>query len=220
MKNYMEYALRYLKHPDKVVEHMFCTLGNDVDLNNKGYLTKNYQGTEVYDFPEPTPFSWVYPWSNTEQFQPFRKLAGCRDEGFKETAEYFIACLEITPKEVAGEWLEQLPVIREVLLETPPIEDEFKDSDDMETFLKKIEESSDTDSHGGSTANPTPSVRKEWYFDVQWSDCPQYVEDEVQQLWGDYELGNDRYIAKVDLDEELFDRYPRIYFWLKHKGVP
>lgn len=63
------------------------------------------------------------------------------------------------------------------------------------------------------------SLRKEWFFDVQWSDCPVEVETEVRQAWRDYELGNDRYIIKREMDEELFEEYPAIYFWLEHKGV-
>lgn len=63
------------------------------------------------------------------------------------------------------------------------------------------------------------SVTKVWYFDVQWSDCPVEVEEQVIQVWEDYELGNDRYMFKCNLDEELFEEYPAIYFWLEHKGV-
>lgn len=63
------------------------------------------------------------------------------------------------------------------------------------------------------------SVTKVWYFDVQWSDCPVEVEEQVIKAWQDYDLGNDRYIFKCKLDEELFNDYPAIYFWLEHKGV-
>lgn len=64
------------------------------------------------------------------------------------------------------------------------------------------------------------SVTKKWFFDVQWSDCPEEVEKEVRQSWRDYELGNDFFFWKATLDEDLFEEYPAIYFWLEHKGVP
>lgn len=63
------------------------------------------------------------------------------------------------------------------------------------------------------------SVTKVWFFDVQWSDCPVEVEKEVKDIWCNMSFGNDYFIYKVDLDEELFDMYPAIYFWLEHKGV-
>lgn len=71
----------------------------------------------------------------------------------------------------------------------------------------------------GKPSDGDDSVRKVWFFDVQWSDCPIEVEQEVISAWQDYELGNDRYIIKCKLDEDLFEDYPNIYFWLQHKGV-
>lgn len=71
----------------------------------------------------------------------------------------------------------------------------------------------------GETPNGKNSVYKKWFFDVQWSDCPDEVQTEVIQSWEDYELGNDAYFWTATLDEELFDEYPLIYFWLEHKGV-
>lgn len=38
------------------------------------------------------------------------------------------------------------------------------------------------------------ALRKNWVLDVQWSDCPKEVEDEVKQLWLYFELGNDNYV--------------------------
>lgn len=56
-------------------------------------------------------------------------------------------------------------------------------------------------------------------FEVQWSNCPVEVQDEVRELWRDREYGNDHYYAKWDSDGELCDRYPIIAEYLKSKGV-
>lgn len=64
-----------------------------------------------------------------------------------------------------------------------------------------------------------PSVRKVWFFDVQWSDCPEFVEEEVILLWRKYKLGNDCYIFKFKVDSADALAYPYINGWLKHKGV-
>lgn len=222
MKSYIESAMHYYpslySRPSQVVAHMFATLGNGVDLNMQGWLEGNCQCEEPYKFPEPIPLEHIYPWSKTERYQPFRDLAGCRDVGFKEAAQYFIDCVKLTPDDVKHikDWKDNLHIVEDVLMNTPTITDEYENSDNLAKFLEKISDSEITNGSRGGLCN---SVRKVWYFDVQWSDCPEYVEDEVRQLWTDRELGNDCYIAKVDLDEELFSEYPRIYYWLKHKGV-
>ncbi len=93
-----------------------------------------------------------------------------------------------------------------------------------EEFLKKLEGSKITDHNPVDpkfhSETPSTSVKKQWVLDVQWSDCPQFVEDEARKLWRDYGLGNDNYISKQDVDEELEDSYPAIYHWLLHNGVP
>lgn len=227
MKDYIENSLKYyntiFKSPADVVEHMFATLGNGVDLNNKGYINENYGSDEVYSFQEPKQLKYIYPWNDTEDYQPFRKLAGCKDVGFKEAAQYFIDCIKVTPDSVENilKWKENLSVVEDVLLNTPTIEDEYVDIDEgYINFLSKLNCKSSIDKiQDGTKIQQRDSVSKKWFFDVQWSDCPDFVEDEVRHLWGDYELGNDNYIVKRELDEELFEEYPNIYFWLKHKGV-
>lgn len=93
----------------------------------------------------------------------------------------------------------------------------------MEDFLKEIENDKITDHNPVDpkfwSDKPNPSVSKKWVFDVQWSDCPSIVAGEVKKIWRDFDLGNDSYIKKVDVDIELKEEYPRIYHWLKHKGV-
>lgn len=63
------------------------------------------------------------------------------------------------------------------------------------------------------------SVYPVFLFDVQWSDCPIEVEKEVKELWREYELDNDHSYYRCQLDEELYSEYPKIYMWLKHKGI-
>ena len=96
----------------------------------------------------------------------------------------------------------------------------IKDCNDMEGFLALLGKK---DTSYGSKWDLEPdgeeSVRKVWFFDVQWSDCPVEVESDVRKLWRDFEFGNDYYMFKGKLDAELFDSYPMIYMWLKHKGV-
>lgn len=224
MKNYIESKMKHFSrifpNPARLLEHMFAVLGNGVNLNNRGWLGWDEERGEAYLFGAPVPLTSIYPWTENEGLQPFRKLAGCRDVGFKESAQYFIDCVMATPDDVRGikEWKDNIATVEDVLLNTPTIEDEFEIGD-MDKFLQKIKESQVTDSHGGATENPTSSVRDVKFFVVQWSDCPRYVEEEVRQLWGNSGYGNDNYICKRELDEELFHEYPRIYFWLKHKGV-
>lgn len=226
MKNYIECQMKF--HPEifpneaSVVEHMFAALGNGVKLNQKGFINENYGGTEAYVFSIPVPYKWIYPWCDTEQFQPFRNLAGCRDVGFKETAQYFIDCIKASPDSVGNikEWKDNIHIVEDVLLNTPTIQPQYT-MDDMDKFLDDIVNDKMTCQHpqDGMIIEPENSVSKIWFFDVQWSDCPTQVENEVRHLWSNLELGNDHYMYKGTLDEEFFDDYPNIYFWLKHNGV-
>lgn len=227
MKDFIETQMQFYPtiyhHPSNVVEHLFATNGNGVSLNQKGFLNENYGGQEVYDFGKPMPYKWIYPWSNDERFQPFRKLAGCRDVGFKETAQYFIDCIEVTPDDVKNikDWKDNLHIVKDVLLNTPTIQDRYT-INDMDKFLDDIKNDDITLNApvDGTALEENDSVKKKWYFDVQWSDCPSMVKDEVIQLWSNMGLGNDHYMYMAKLDEEFFSDYPKIYFWLKHKGVP
>lgn len=223
MKTYIE-KCNISGKVSETVAHMFCTGGNGVELNNKGYLVENHQCDEMFIFPEPESFKYIYPWSDIERYQPFRKLAGCRDVGFKETVEYFLKCLEITPDTVDGikEWKGNIKIMKDVLLNTPTITDEYGDIEKgFESFKDKVRNSYKSIDKIQDRTKVTAgnSVSKVWFFDVQWSDCPSFVEDEVRGLWKDYELGNDNYIHTTKLDEELFEEYPNIYYWLKFKGV-
>lgn len=227
MKDYIENSLKYyntiFKSPADVVHHMFAVLGNGVNLNNKGYINDNYGCKEAYHFQTPEAFKWIYPWSDNGDYQPFKDLAGCRDTGFKEAAQYFIDCIKVTPDSVENilKWKENISIVEDVLLNTPTMDDEYIDIETGYTeFVNKLNCKSSIDNiQDGTKVQQRDSVSKRWFFDAQWSDCPDFVEDEVRHLWGDYGLGNDNYIVKRELDEELFQEYPNIYFWLKHKGV-
>lgn len=228
MKYYLENGMGYGKeyNPIKALQHMFTVLGNGVELNNKGWLQGNYKAQEDFELGEPAPLTWLYPWSYTERYQPFRDVAGCRDKGFKECAKFFLECLEATPDTVKGvqDWKDNIELVRDVLLNTPTIEDEFTDKEDMSKFLDEIKNEKVSDQNPADPSYhsevASSSVTKKWFFDVQWSDCPESVENEVRYLWNDRELGNDNYVWKATVNSELFEEYPRIYYWLKYKGVP
>lgn len=80
------------------------------------------------------------------------------------------------------------------------------------------------------------SARQQWVLDVQWSDAPAEVIEEVRKLWRERELGNDSYIYKFGeeawswdsrwsdfqegTDNEVPTRYPAIQQWLLDNNVP
>lgn len=228
MKDFIDFKLKYhsqiFPSVGDILAHMFSTNGNGINLNNKGFINENHGCKDVYPFGKPTPLSSIYPWSKDERYQPFRKLAGCRDIGFKESAKHFIECLKITPDTVEGitGWKNNIHIVEDVLLNTPEIVDEFMIGD-IYKFLKKIEKEETTSQAPVDPMHhpevPPNSVSKVWFFDAQWSDCPDSVRKEVSHIWKDFELGNDNYIYKTTVDLELFNEYPHVFFWLKHKGV-
>lgn len=78
-----------------------------------------------------------------------------------------------------------------------------------------------------NTPNPDgvdKGLRKVWFLDAQWSDCPVEVEDEVKALWVRYNLGNDRYMFKTtrkELIEEISQSIKVDYIvqYLAEQGV-
>lgn len=224
MKEFIEFKLRYYSRifqtPEDVLEHLFATLGNGIELDNKGYLIGNYKSNEPYHFGTPKALNKIYPWSDYSK--PYEKFAGCRDVGFKDAAKHFIECIKVTPDTVKyiDKWKENIDLVEDSLLNTPTIQDPY-DIEDMEKFLQDIKEEKKTKDAplDGTVIEESNSVYKIWFFDVQWSDCPESVEKEVISAWNVNELGNDNYIWKIKFNEDFFKEYPRIYFWLKHKGV-
>jgi hypothetical protein len=66
---------------------------------------------------------------------------------------------------------------------------------------------------------PSPAVRTQKVFDVQWSDCPVRIEDEVRRMWVEYGLGNDHYLIKIAVGELTETGYPIIQEYLEAQGV-
>lgn len=214
----IEYG-RLHKNERQVLEYLFCTLGNGIDLNLKGHIESYYDAEFIITEPV-LPLTYIYP-IHTFSSRGSR-LAGCSNKGFKEAVQYLIDCIMITPDTVSNvkDWKDNIHIL-EKLRDHPPIEDQYSDKElGEENFLKELMKSTATTaSRCNLQGIPKNSIRKIQYFDVQWSDTPEFVLEEVRQLWSDYELGNDRYIYKTNLDDELFVSYPRIYFWLKHNNV-
>lgn len=133
MKNLIELNIKHyptlFSTSISVLTHLFTVNGNGMGLNNKGFIAENYQCQDAFVFPAPEPLKYVYPWTTNPNYQPFREFAGCRDIGFKETAQYFIECLKITPDSLPDikPWKENILLIEEVLLNTPTITDEYSD---------------------------------------------------------------------------------------------
>lgn len=96
-----------------VLDHMFCTLGNGVDLTVLGEVrmmrvhdtTYKVGGRKFVPFEaDPVPLRSIYSWSDHEGFQPFRKLdpdqmSASDAEGIRSYARYFVDCLELTTEE-------------------------------------------------------------------------------------------------------------------------
>jgi len=49
----------------------------------------------------------------------------------------------------------------------------------------------------------TPALHKMWVLDAQWTDCPPEVVEIIRNLWGYYELGNDRYMLRRSVNDLL-----------------
>lgn len=218
MKSYIENKL--LIYPKKnnnissFLVHLFTVLGNGEELCNDGYLYSNYKNQEIYKFSEPVALTFIYPWTNNEENQPFRKLSGCRDVGFKETVKYFIECIKITPDNLPNikEWKENINLVEEVLLQFKTIKDQYQNIESgYLQFTEKLK--------NYKTTTNNNFLFKQWFFDVPKSNCPEFVIVEIQQLWKKHNLGNDNYILKINFNEELFYYFPNIYYWLLYNGV-
>lgn len=68
------------------------------------------------------------------------------------------------------------------------------------------------------------ALRKVWFLDAQWSNCPVEVEDDVKALWTERELGNDNYVYFTTLEDlrELGKELeiPHIIKYLEDKNIP
>jgi len=70
------------------------------------------------------------------------------------------------------------------------------------------------------------ALRKILFLDVQWTNCPIEVEDQVRDLWRLHELGNDNYILKESIESliEYETNNVMVEQWdnkeIKYKEVP
>lgn len=62
-------------------------------------------------------------------------------------------------------------------------------------------------------------IQQKTIFEVQWTNCPVEVQDEVRELWTQNGFGNDHYYAKWVDDGEHEDAYPIISEYLKSRGI-
>lgn len=217
IKENLEVYRNHFSNPAKVLEHLFCTVGNGIRMNLQGYIET--PETEFFINEEPVPLVNIYRFS--EQYSPILSYKGCRNPGFKEAVKYFMECIMCTPDDVKNivEWKENIDLFQKIL-DAPEITPRYAITD-MDKFLEDIAGDKCTidNIQDGTVVQAANSVQKVWFFDVQWSDCPKRVAAEVQEMWGVYELRNDDCIVKTILDENLFEEYPNVYFWLLHKGV-
>jgi hypothetical protein len=226
MKRLIEDTIRHypfaFSSPIKVLTHLFTVNGNGMRINKRGFIQDNHECQDAFTFPDPEPLLWVYPWSVNPRYQPFRQFAGCRDVGFNEAVEYFIECLKITPDTLDDikPWKENISLLEDVLINTPTIADEYSGLESgYAKFLKKIDKAQITSNRRGGVDVVPKSIQKVWFFDVQWSDCPEFVEAEVSEIWSIMGLGNDNFMYTCTFDKKLFEKYPNIYYWLKYSGV-
>jgi len=80
------------------------------------------------------------------------------------------------------------------------------------------------DSHGKDAwktaeTNGAECIEAHNIFEVQWSNCPVEVEDEVRKLWSDMGFGNDHYYYTWIDHEEHKEQYPVIAEFLESRGI-
>lgn len=228
MKIFVEHLNRMAKHLDPLASVgdglviLFAVLGNGYNLDNCGYIQQIARDDELPDLPEPTGLRWIYPYSKEKEYQPFNLLKGCRNPGFKELLLHFIACIELTDDNITDikEWKDNIDSLYKVL-NAPLFNGPQLDKNDMDTFLNLIKDEQCTyqTTRDDTQLPKKDSVYKTWFFDVQWSDCPVSIQDEVRILWDRHNLGNDLFCIKQKLSDHFFEYYPLTYMWLKHKGV-
>jgi len=68
-------------------------------------------------------------------------------------------------------------------------------------------------------SNGKDAIQQVTIFDVQWSNCPIEVENEVKRMWLELEYGNDYYYHKWCGDGDQTERWPIIAAYLQSRGV-
>ena len=123
---------------DKFFINCVTTSSRDIKLNSHGRIP-HYKAAELKQAPPPPKvLEHLSSLSPFEEFQPFRKIAGCTDEGFKEWSQWFIESLRLTKStepecERIKEWCDAIDMIEDILLNTPDKGVQFK-MDDVEAF--------------------------------------------------------------------------------------
>ena len=220
IQNKVKYNKTSYKSERDVMQFLCCVLGNGINLDLKGKI-ESYLDAEFIITEDVQPLIYIYPLSSTPNNKYHLRLAGCSNKGWKEAVQYLIDCILITPDTVKNikEWKDNIHYLEE-LRDYPTIVDKYATKESAEeTFVAELEASPQTTAERCNHKHSSESVYKVHFFDVQWSDCPVFVYEEVKQIWSDYDLGNDDYMYKTSLNDELFESYPRVYMWLKHKGV-
>lgn len=220
IQHHMECYPKLYKSERSVIEFLCCVLGNGKDLDLKGRID-SYPDAEFIITEPVSPLTSIYPLNTSSTEKYHMRLAGCSNRGWKEAVQYLIHCINITPDSVNNIEMWKLNIhYLEELRDYPPIVDKYATKESAELAYKEdLEASTDTTATRCNQINPQNSVRMVHFFDVQWSDCPIFVYEEVKQLWRNMGLGNDDYLYRTKLVDSLFYDYPRIYLWLKHKGV-
>ncbi len=61
-------------------------------------------------------------------------------------------------------------------------------------------------------------IKQVTVFEVQWTNCPVEVKEEVKRLWKNCEFGNDYFYYNWEAIEDS-DSYPLIHEYLSSRGV-
>ena len=69
---------RLHKNERQVLEYLFCTLGNGIDLNLKGHIESYYDAEFIITEPV-LPLSYIYPIRTLSRGS---RLTGCSNKGF------------------------------------------------------------------------------------------------------------------------------------------
>lgn len=206
----LQYCKELYKSPSDLLTNIICGLGSGYSLGVNKYLN-GIKDDVAYSFPDPKPLVSMPPFYDARYPLSFK---GCRNPGFKEAIQYLIDCINLSDSsnKYIKAWKDNIAILEE-LRDFEVIADPYEN---METAIKQFEEDL---AASEEPKDNVESVTKEWVFEVTWTDTPDFIKQEINQIWTDRNLGNDHYIYIAHLDEDLFESYPRVYLWLKHKGV-
>lgn len=64
-----------------------------------------------------------------------------------------------------------------------------------------------------------PALQQQTILEVTWTNCPSDVQEDVRELWADYEYGNDCYYHSWVPDPEITEKYPVLAKYLADNNV-